>query len=578
MIDTLKTVFFFVAMVLPVFGFLGRRSGHFCMQNFLLAIPATLAAILSLGFILAYRGFLAAFFPLWGLFSLWVLWFCRENLKDLGHFSCFGFPWRLIAVCGGVFILQAIPVAMQSFPAGWDPACHALIAEKIRQSGQLCADWRPFEDLPMLYPQSLHVFAALLAMISDCPIHSVLQNMHLLFSFPAALLLWRIAVRIGGERAGIFAFFAYVFLTGVGNYIYFYRMGMLPTECANVIFLGLIFLLLQQEDFEKPLKYFLAALFGLGIFLVHPLSGVITVCIGVAVAVLERGGRKTLVYGGLGGIAAMGLYFLSVAGRATAGNTESIKFSEEAASRILSVLTDIGWAVLPLAAVGIVCAWKKKKTPEFRLALVWLAVLTGVFVCMEYIFRYCIARFFFGEDFTIGIPSRFIAVSGSIFCIWAGVGMDRLSRWRWGVVWILIFGICCFAGVRTYFQFAGKSAVPDDLQQLAGIVKREIPEEAYLVLPVGTPAYHWFSYLAWRPSLGIPLPSSENRSAFMKKALLFSDVNGNTAEIGAHIQKTRSIYMLLIPQRPGCWKIAVGRPDGRFRFLRTELRWECKEK
>ena len=244
---------------------------------------------------------------------------------------------------------------------------------------------------------------------------------------------------------------------------------------------------------------------------------------------------------------------------------------------VFHVLEEIGWSVLPLAICGIFCAWKRRMEPEIRMLLIWLGVLTGIFAVMEYFFRFCIAEPFFGENFTIGIPSRFIAVSGTIFSIWAGYGMAQLSRIRRG--WILtgIFVIFCGSGIWRYFQLAQTESVPEELQKLSAAVQQETPDEAYFLLPGGTEAYQWFSYLAWRASLGVPIPSSENRAMLTEKWLLFGNLDGNREKIGVYLREHRMICMLLIRAAPGRWQMAMGMPDGRFRLLRQELHFVTKQ-
>ena len=574
MYDMMKMLAVFAALVLPVYGLLRRRISNGSMDIFLLAIPLTLSVALLLSFFLACFGGIRFFWPVWGFLGMWCIWEWRHELMKQLSFSFRG-DWRFFAGIATIMLMQAMPVVWQEFPAGWDPACHALIAEKIRLSGRICADWMPFENLPMVYPQCFHSFAAALAILTGCATHAVLQNLHFLFSFPAALLVWRIAVRVFGTSAGIFAVSAYTFLSDAGNYLYFYRMGMLPTECANVIFLGEILLLLNR-DWDSRWKWLLSALAGAGIWIVHPLSGVIASSIAVAVVLFcsDRSFRKTLAWGGVGAFIAMGIYGIIVAGRVSPDNTESIRFAEEPAMPVLNVLNDIHIYVFLLAVTSLVWTWKKHRDPEICLGRIWLGVLVGVFLLMEYFFRYCIARPFFGEDFTIGIPSRFIAVSGSIFCIWAGAGLAKLSRLRYGWIFTVIFIICCIYGGRRYFVLARENAVPDELQKLSAAVRTCTPENAYFLLPDGTQAYQWFSYLAWRASLGVPIPSSENRSRLAEKCLLFSNLDGNREKIGSYIQEHRMLCMILLPVTSGRWQMAVGMPDGRFRLLRQELQWQ----
>ena len=344
------------------------------------------------------------------------------------------------------------------------------------------------------------------------------------------------------------------------------------------MFLAMLLLLLRH-DWQYRLKSILAGLGGAGIFLAHPLSGVITVCTGGAVACFcaSRDWRKLLAFLLSGGCAAMALHLFLTKHALSGGNTESIKFAEEPAMPVFHVLEEIGWSVLPLAALGIWFAWKNRNRPEIRMLLAWLGVLTGVFAVMEYGFRFGIAEVFFGENFTIGIPSRFIAVSGSIFSIWAGYGMAKLSDLRPGKILIVIFLIFCGSGVWRYFQLAKTQNVPEELQQLSAAVRQETPEEAYFLLPSGTEAYQWFSYLAWRASLGVPIPSSENRALLTEKWLLFGDLDGNQEKIGAYLREHRMICMLLIPAAPGHWQMAMGMPDGRFRLLRQELHFTTQQ-
>jgi len=221
-------------------------------------------------------------------------------------------------------------------------------------------------------------------------------------------------------------------------------------------------------------------------------------------------------------------------------------------------------AALVLAAIGA-WLWRRRfRAARRRLWAVDAAVLFGLFFLMEYGFRYLIARPFFGEDFTLGIPSRLIGVAGGVLAVFGGaaVGMVRSRAWRAVLMTLLI----ATAALRyAKLTLAGGDVSPE-LRALAAAVREKTPEDAFCILPAGMPDYQWFCYLAQRRSPALPLPVSEDRGPVEAEWALFGDFDANQTEIAAWLREHPGPCFALVPTEKG-WYPAAPDETGRLRLL-----------
>ena len=458
---------------------------------------------------------------------------------------------------------------VREFPAGWDPACHALIADRILETGRFCADWRPFETIPMRYPQAFHAMTALLALLAGLPVHRVLQGLHFLLMFPAGWLVWDFARRGFGRRAALPAFLLFAGLTNTGNYLYFYRMGMLPTELGFLFFLGTFACALRW----RPGRFWpLAAgwLLLAATALMHPLSLAMSgaVWLGVWVTSPHRrlGGFAWRLLAG--GLAAAALRWLPAWRFHLAGGNESLRFAEEGAVPLRAFLVGADPAALILAWFGL-CGWRHRlRAARRRLWAADAAVLFGLFFLMEYGFRYWIARPFFGEDFTLGIPSRLIGVAGGVLAVFGGasVGLVRSRAWRAVLMTFLIAAAVLRYARLTFENDEVSGDVSLELRVLAAAVREKTPENAFCILPAGMPDYQWFCYLAQRRSPALPLPASEDRGPVEAEWALFGDFDANRMEIAAWLREHPEPCFALVPTEKG-WYLAAPDETGRLRLL-----------
>lgn len=553
-------------LALPFFLLYGPRGGAWRPFDLAPAVALCLSFFAVAGWCCAWAGRLDAVMFLWGAVGLAAVWRARREFRT---------PWRMGADQTGIAVLLCGAAAMlwivlgYDVPAGWDPACHALLAEKIARSGSLSRDWLPFEALSMHYPQAFHCPVALLSRLTGVPVHEVMQALHAAAQIPALILVWRIAGRIFGRNAAAAAALLYAFGTHTGNFYYYYRLGMFPTELA-----GLFFLLLIHESLTSRRRS-VGILAGCGIVWVHFLTLAIAawVIVCFASSSFRKRGHAMLKFmaGSLGAALCVSapywLYMLF--GQIDSGSSESIRFSEEAAFDWYRVPDEIGPVVLILSIAGFAMLFRRCRREPVRFAVVWPAALLGIFLVMEYGFRYLVARPFFGEDFTIFIPSRFLAVSGYGLSILGGCAFARMLR-KLPNLGRIAAVLLMLGSVHDYLYLARLRVVSPDLRNLAAALREKTPPNAYCVLPAGTCDYQWLAYFAWRPTPGLPLPSSENRAAVVPKVTMLTDPDRHREEIGRWIAREKIPVLLLIP-RPTHWIAAIGSADGRFRLVPKPL-------
>ena len=274
----------FALALLPAWAFTASASRRRDLFSLMGAVPFAFALLLFAAAAAARIGHLV-----WAAYALcaaapvavWFLWRGRFSPRRLRLGGATAAVFALVA------LFQLLGTVTRLFPAGWDPACHALITDRILETGRLCADWRPFETIPMRYPQAFHAMTALLALLAGLPVHRVLQGLHFLLMFPAGWLVWDFARRGFGRRAALPAFVIFAGLTNTGNYLYFYRMGMLPTELGFLFFLGTFacalrwrprrfgplaagWLLLAATALMHPLSLAMSGAVWLGVWLTSP--------------------------------------------------------------------------------------------------------------------------------------------------------------------------------------------------------------------------------------------------------------------------------------------------------------------
>src|SRR5208282_3184208 len=65
----------------------------------------------------------------------------------------------------------------QTFPRGWDPSFHMILAEKIRLTHHAIDDWSPFETAELNYPTGSHVLIVLISSLSKLPLQIVFKDL-----------------------------------------------------------------------------------------------------------------------------------------------------------------------------------------------------------------------------------------------------------------------------------------------------------------------------------------------------------------------------------------------------------------
>jgi|GEM_PF-1225493 len=535
-----------------------------------------LAAGVVLAWLGAWSGELSrAEYGLLPVMALLVIlaWYCRRTPEKID--AARPGEWRWLALALTVIAaVAAVPVFASSWPPGWDPAFHSLLAKKIMIFRELSRDWLPFAAVPVNYPQGLHAFTAMLAEISGTAPHEVLQTCHWLFQIPAALLVYSLArTACGAYPAALAAMLSYGLLGCGGTFYRYYQWGGLPTEAGMLFFLLLIRLAWRER--HDGWDWGLGILLWGAILVTHHLllAIAVTVVIGYSAARLAFRRRLDPVsrffWGtGLAALPIFSFYLLPYAQKAlTIGQSGTIRFYDEKMLSPGALVDELGWW-LPLAGlaglVGLAAAFRRRRRgnftpsnageesrPKMVFIVVWLAVLIAVFVTLDYGYRYLVAGWLYHDNFTAMVPSRWLSVTAyplSILAGWAvaagyrpwrrhtmsgGTAIIRRITTGLAVALMLGWGVERTVRLRTL-----STDGPAQLQPIAATIAKATPPHALILLSREIPAQPWFAYLSWRSGLADPIPASEDRGPLFQKLLLFHDLHANREAIVQWLRET----------------------------------------
>ena len=100
----------------------------------------------------------------------------------------------------------------ESFPRGWDPAFHMILAQKIRLTHHAIYDWSPFESAALDYPTGSHVLVVVMSWLSGRPLQTVFKDLIPLTGVLSTAEVYILSRRFTDDAAaGLFAAIAYGF-------------------------------------------------------------------------------------------------------------------------------------------------------------------------------------------------------------------------------------------------------------------------------------------------------------------------------------------------------------------------------
>ena len=468
-----------------------------------------------------------------------------------------------------VLLFEATPTLSTDVPLGWDPSFHSILAKKILDSGRLSEDWLPFSDIPVNYPQGIHVLTAVISKWSGQQVHQVLQIMHLLFQPLAAVLVYLLARTITGEwRTAVLAMAAYAFLFDFGSFNSYFQWGGFPTELGSLFFLALVWLSLETVTGNGgtrrwPGDLVRVLLFG-SMVLVHHL----TALIGAAVilffllasafcrgpALLRRSLLRLMVITG----AAYSFYIVPYVLRiGSLGETETLLFRDEALNTAGQIIAKLGATACIFAAIGFASTLRKGGGDRQDFLLAWLTGLVAGFCLFDYVYRFS-SIWLYGENISAFTPSRWMTVMSYPLSIYAGSGLAGLhgalrrvagNRVRLKFDFALAVLVTAIAGaaIPGVADLSARRSLEQGVFQSVRKIGESTPDNAFIVYTrealeeIGP--MEWVPYLTWRPSPYVPIPASEDRRQERAKRRLFA--TGNYTEIAAWLRQRGLVGYLL---------------------------------
>ena len=422
-----------------------------------------------------------------------------------------------------VFASRAIPTFFNELPQGLtDPPFHTLIAQKILLTGRIPTDWQPFESIRLNYPVGIHILIAEIAKVTHIPVHIIFKMLFPILGVGSTLSVFSLARVISKRRdVAIYSAIAYSFLAVWGSLDY-YRWGGMPNLVGMLFVLALADFLLAGGRWAFPAFGFLAA----SLALTHHHSALCAAILFGGYALFRLASRRewdqvlrTTVFGFVValGLAAPFLIPYAAGAIGEVGKTSVLKFYEPLLP-IWRCLGNLGWPLSILGIAGVVVARRVLKDHFGLFLLFWIASFFGVFVSLEYIYRFAVYQTN-GGFYTAFTPSRFLTDLGYPLSIAAGVVLARLASALRPVRAFALVLVLALAWSATPIRSQTKKIDVD----IAAFRWLGANAEANALVVTNVP---WASYLTWRETTYTPLPASEARnkdSIILKRDVLTQD-------------------------------------------------------
>jgi hypothetical protein len=469
-----------------------------------------LAIAVYIAFVLAYWR-LSLFWMVWAALSLAVAALTvRQHLRNPSAPQRLGVTRLALMILALLAISRFFLTVVHTWPPGWDPSFHLILARKVAMANGMIYDWTPFENVPLNYPLGSHFLLVALSSLNGLPLHRVFQMLIPLIGVITTAEVYLLCLRFQlDEEVAAFSALAYGFWAAYGSLDY-YRTGGLPNALAMTFLLAIIALLATPALTPKHVS--LIALFFTAICLAHHH---VMITSGIVLAVLfvyfffsnQRRAAVAILIGGAGGML-LGAFYLApyLLKAASLGNTDVFRFQESFTAR--SLFRDLGPAYVLFSAAGLLLAWRAR---NHSAGLRWLYVICGtlltLFVLSGPIYRQLAIRFT-GQDFVAFTPSRFLMDMACFMSIFAGYAASQL-RQRFGVSLTIATALGIFLTLstyRTWQQMIHEGGVPIGSWGAYNWISENTPPDTIVL---NTNSYA--SLVSWRQALYSPLPISEPR-------------------------------------------------------------------
>jgi hypothetical protein len=517
-----------------------------------------LAIAVYVAFVLAYWR-LSIFWMVWAALSLAVIALtARQHLRTPTSLQRLGVTRLALIVLALLAISRFFLTVIHTWPPGWDPSFHLILARKVAMANGMIYDWTPFENVPLNYPLGSHFLLVAMSSLTGLPPHRVFQMLIPLIGIITTAEVYLLCLRFRlDEEVAAFSALAYGFWAAYGSLDY-YRTGGLPNALAMTFLLAIIALLATPALTPKHVS--LIALFFAAICLAHHhvmiTSGIVLAVLFVYFSFSNQKRAAVAILIGVAGAMLLGAFYLVpyLLKAASLGNTDVFRFQESFTPR--SLFRDLGPAYVLFSAAGLLLAWRARKQSQ---GLRWLFVICGtlvtLFILSGPIYRQLALRFT-GQDFVAFTPSRFLMDMACFMSIFAGYAASQL-RQRFGVSLAIATALGIFLTLstyRTWQQMIHEGGVPVGSWGAYHWISENTPPDTIVL---NTNSYA--SLVSWRRALYSPLPISEPRHLdpaleAMRKQLR----EGNLSPEARTHELVKVIPPEETPANPVLWKDADG--------------------
>ncbi len=469
------------------------------------------------------------------------------------------------AVLVAVFVSRWLPTTRHTFPPGWDPSFHLLLARKVQLAHALVTDWRPFEDIALNYPLGSHVLLAALSDATGLELHVVFK---LLFPTLGALTTAQVFVlarrATGVVQVGLYAAMAYGAWTLYGS-IDYYRWGGLPSLLGMSLALEALTVLVGGWSTPRAWLHFAVSFAGAVVVHHHVMLTMGLVFLACAAVLWRRDRPRSrwllLALVATGVLAAPQLvpYALRVL---SLGDTRVLSYDEEVFTPWRIVLL-LGPLLVAFAGAGLLVA-RSARRPD-PVVLVTLLTLVGLYALFGHAWRYG-TRWLTGSEHVAFTPSRFVTDLAYVLPVYAGLGLHAALQRVWprfgasltptahGAV--VVAGLALGAVHLDAWEALSRPTVPAPMHAAYAWIAEHTPPET-LVLN-NEP---WTAYATWRRAARTPIPVSEPEvRGTPKDALVRAIVSGQPPESAASLPRV-AIRPVATAKARG-WAVLWEGPDG----------------
>jgi hypothetical protein len=488
------------------------------------------------------------FFPAWIVWCIvsGVLWYRRRAEAPLWGRIDRWLAIILLLVAGSRFGVALV----HSFPGGWDPSFHMILARKIAMARHIIFDWTPFEPIALNYPLGSHCLLVVVSELGRLSLESTFKYMIPLLGVLTTAQIYYLALastrhvpisRYSAIAYGLWALYGSIQYAGWGG---------LPNEMGMLLLLSMLYLLMMGGGQGKRILLFsllcaamvlvhhhvmLVGGAALAVLLVHYFfadrqAGFVRIILAGSAAAFVLAGFHTLPYlqkiltlGSTGALAeeevffnfgkigeSLGWFFMAASGLGMVWyavrrrfRRESSDTKSQAGTGNPTTLRKKGRGAQPSYALN---AFRGSVLPEaIHPVIIWPTItLAALFILFEYGYRYA-SRWFYHADLVAMAPSRFLTDMVCFLAIFAGYGWHSLvHKWLPPAVAGLL-AICLGATVLPQWQDLVYAGMPplDFASACRWIQENSSPDSVVLS------SAPWASYLTWRRTTLTPLPHSE---------------------------------------------------------------------